>query len=165
VLFVLSKTVVIPAKTLVHSYIGFPWLQHCCESALYRLKHSGSGSVRRWDFMTGCRGLHARVRETGRNGGRFGLAPESANHMNCQSRHSDSDFQEKSRHSACCKLKAGWGLGSWRVQFWAGKWSGSILYAVYIFNTNTQWYVLIYYKPIWYKKYIFYLFQVMERSS
>ena len=27
VLFVLSKTVVIPGKTLMHSYIGFPWLQ------------------------------------------------------------------------------------------------------------------------------------------
>ena len=95
VLFVLSKTVVIPAKTLVHSYIGFPWLQQCCESALYRLKHSGSGSgsVRRWDLMTGSRGLHARVRETGRNGGRFGLGPESANHMRCQSRR--SDFQKK----------------------------------------------------------------------
>jgi hypothetical protein len=27
VLFVLSKTVVVPGKTLMHSYIGFPWLQ------------------------------------------------------------------------------------------------------------------------------------------
>lgn len=88
VLFVLSKTVVIPAKTLVHSYIGFPWLLHRCESALYRLKHSGSSSVRRWDLMTGYRGLHVRVRETSKNGGRFGLAPESANHMRSQSRHS-----------------------------------------------------------------------------
>ena len=56
-------------------------------------------------------------------------------------------------------MKAGWRLGSWRVLFWAGKWSGGFdSFCRVYYNIIRNVYVLIYYKPIWYKKYIFYHF-------